>query len=50
MIGFYINWVDGCFINNGMFNCMMMEWVGDGLKWVDVECNYWDVIYICEIV
>lgn len=47
-IGPYTNWADGRPTNNGTFNCMMMEWVGDGLKWVDVECNHRDVTYICE--
>ena len=47
-IGPYTNWADGRPTNNGTFNCMMMEWVGDELKWVDVECNHRDVTYICE--
>jgi hypothetical protein len=44
----YTNWADGRPTNNGTFNCMMMEWVGDDVKWVDVECNHRDVSYICE--
>ncbi|XP_048770075.2 perlucin-like protein [Ostrea edulis] len=44
----YTNWADGRPTSNATFNCMMMEWVGDDLKWVDVECNHRDVTYICE--
>ncbi|XP_062595962.1 perlucin-like protein [Saccostrea cucullata] len=47
-VGPYTNWADGRPTNNGTFNCMMMEWVGDELKWVDVECNHRDTTYICE--